>query len=421
MSETSTLPYPVAGFKLRRWHLIAAGMVVLLSGVWIVLRQQRAVDVELTSPVYEDIESTVSATGTVTPAVDFAARAAFAGIVDKLYVHVGESVRQGQLLAYLRDQYAGSRVKSAQAALQAAELNDQNLKMNGSNEERIAEATELEHATSEQAAAAKALATLQQLRQAGSASDAEVANATQHLGASNAALAAAQQKAHARYKPEDLKNAALKVAADKASLEAERVSYGNAHIASPIAGTVYVLPVKQYDFVQMGADILHVADLKKLAVRASFYEPDIKQLRAGEPVRITWNGAPGHTWNGRLESRPMAVSGEGVLRTGECMVTIDGDTDGLPVNTNVTVTATVQKHAHVLTLPREAVREEGAQHFVYRVSGSELKKTPVNVGLVNAMKIEITSGLDPADRVAVRVLGDGKLENNARVKPEGRN
>jgi hypothetical protein len=162
---------------------------------------------------------------------------------------------------------------------------------------------------------------------------------------------------------------------------------------------------------------VHVADLKKLSVRASFYEPDIRQLKTGEPVRITWgNGAPGRTWNGRLESKPMAVTGDGVLRTGVCTVDITSDTDGLPVNTSVTVTASVQKHSHVLTLPREAVRDEGPNHFVYRLVGGRLKQTPVQIGLVNAMKAEITSGLKSDDQVAVHAEAGGSLRNNIRVK-----
>ena len=69
---------------------------------------------------------------------------------------------------------------------------------------------------------------------------------------------------HFERRPEDFRNAEAKIAADKARLVAERVSYNNAHIASPIAGTVYLLPVKQYDFVQMGTDLLHVANVDKL-------------------------------------------------------------------------------------------------------------------------------------------------------------
>jgi HlyD family secretion protein len=417
MSDVSTVASKPRIFKLTRKHLIIAGAILLIVAFAVFLYRDRAIEIQSVSPVYEDIETTVSATGNVKPTNDFAARATLAGIVDQVFVHLGQKVKPGQKLLQLRDQFAQSRIDNARAALLSSELNAENMRQNGSKEDNIAQESDLERAQNEQNAASKALATVQQLRKLGSASDAEVVSASQRLDTANAALRAARTKSQARYRPEDLKSTEAKIAADKASLAAERVSYKNANIVSPIEGTVYLLPVNRYDFVQIGADLVHVADLKKLSVRASFYEPDIRLLKTGEPVRITWgSGAPGRTWKGRLESKPMAVTGEGVLRTGVCTVRITSDTDGLPVNTSVTVTATVQKHSHVMTLPREAVRDEGSGHFVYRVVGEHLEKTPVQTGLVNAMRAEITSGLKSNDQVAVHALDGETLRDNLHIK-----
>jgi RND family efflux transporter MFP subunit len=260
---------------------------------------------------------------------------------------------------------------------------------------------------------------VQQLQEVGSASDAEVLAAKQRLDTANAVLQAARQKSGSRYGPDDLKIAETKVAAEKASLEAERVSYANAHIVSPISGIVYLVPVARYDFVQMGTDLLHVADLEKLKVTANFYEPQINDLNPGEPVRVTWTGAPDRTWSGKIQSKPLAVSGDGVVRVARCIVELDDKAADLPVNTNVTLTATVEKRLHVLTLSRQAVRVEGPRHYVYKIVNGDLKKTPVEVGLFNASKIEITKGLRSGDRVAIRAPGQEKLIDKMRVKQQG--
>lgn len=416
-SNVSTLSAKPHAFVLTRRPFVIAAAVVALIGVTVLLFRQRAIEVELIAPQYEDVESTVSAKGSVVPTNDFAARSTFSGIVDNVYAHLGQRVERGQKLLQLRDQFADARVDNARAALLTAELNDENVRSNGSKDDQIAQASDLRKAQDEQAAASKSFATIQQLRQVGSTSDAEVIAAKQRLDTANAALAAAQQRSQARYSPQDLKSAEAKIAAQKANLAGERVSYQNANVISPIEGTVYLLPVNRYDFVQMGADLVHVADLKKLSVRASFYEPDIKELKSGELVKVTWpTGAPGRSWEGRIEAKPMAVTGDGVLRTGVCTVEIMSDTDGLPVNTSVTVTATVEKHSHVMTLPREAVQDEGSRHFVYRVDGGTLEKRPVEVGLVNAMKAEIKSGLNENDQVAVHAKGGDALRDGVRVK-----
>ena len=401
-----------------RWRLLLGIVVValLVSGVF--LYRERAVEVQVTSPAFEDIESTVSATGTVIPANDFAARATFAGIVDQIDVKVGQQVHPGEMLLRMRDQYAASRVANARAALETAELNDENVRMNGSQEDRIAAQSDIARAQAEQQSAQKALATLKLLRQGGSASDAEVLAAQQRVQTADAALRAAQQRTQSRYRPEDLKNAELKIAADKATLTAERVSYRNANVVSPIAGTAYLIPVRPYDFVQMGADLVHVADLTKMSVQASFFEPDIKQIKVGEPVRVTWSGAPGRTWRGQIDTKPMAVMGDAVLRTGQCMVKLEDGTDGVPVNTSVTVIVTIDRHTHAMTLPREAVRTQDGRHFVYRVVDERLKETPVEVGLANPSRIEITSGLRSQDRVAAHVSDGGRLIDHLRIRVE---
>ena len=404
--------------RFRRRTLLLVAAVIAVSIVSFAFRD-RGVEVQVVSPLIGDIESTVSTTGRVAPSFDFPARSTFAGIVDRIYVHVGQRVHRGQLLVEMRDQYAASRLAGARAALRSAELSDQNVQSNGSKEDQIAEASDLERARSDQALAAQTLSTVEQLRRSGSASDAEVFAATQRKEAADAALDAATQRSRSRYREADIRSAEAKVAADKLTLAAEDVSYRNAHIQSPISGTVYLVPVNQYDFVQMGADLLHVADLTNLIVRASFFEPDIAQLHINDPVRVTWAGAPGRTWYGRLISRPMAVTTQGEIHTGECTASVRASGSDLPINTNVTVVVTLDKHTHVLTLPREAVHMEGSQHFVYRVVGSRLKKTPVRVGLINPSEIEITSGLNSRDRVVLHARGSEQLKDNMRVSAGG--
>src|SRR3569833_2867180 len=88
MSDVSTLPVKTHDFVLTRRHLIVAGVLLILFVVAVLLYRQRAIEVQLVSPAFEDIETTVSATGNVITTNDFAARATFAGIVDNIYVQL---------------------------------------------------------------------------------------------------------------------------------------------------------------------------------------------------------------------------------------------------------------------------------------------------------------------------------------------
>jgi len=398
----------------RRFYLL---LLVLAAAVTLViwLLERQKVDVEVVSPVRQDIETTVSSSGVVTPTHDYPIRANFTGLIEKIYVHLGERVQAGQMLVRMKDQYAIPRLDTARSALKASELSLQNAEQNGSQDDRIGYAAELERDQTERDDAAASLAMLQKLEQRGSVSQAEVLNGQRRLKLADAALANLHQRMTDRYSPADIASLEAKVRADQDTLSAERVSWANANISSPISGTVYFLPVSQYDFVPGGSELMHVADLKQFEVRADFYEADMGKLQVGEPVIIRWEGAPDKTWIGKVVARPMAVNRNGPVNVGQCIIALNGPLDGLPVNGTVTVLVQTQKHVNALTLPRQAVFDGESGHFVYLVDHGRLRKTPVNTGLFSAMSVEITSGLSDHDVVALRAVGGGQLRNGRRV------
>ena len=389
--------------------------IALGLGAWIYLRQEHTVDVRTVSPVYEDIVATVSSTGVVTPAREFQARANFSGIVEKIYVRVGQKVRAGQLLLYLKDQYATSRVDAARAALADAELALRKAEKNGSQVDLIGDNSNLARARMDRDNAAADLATLKKLERRGSASEAEVLSGTRRLGLADATLRDTQERIKERYTPAEIQSLKAKVRAEEDALAAERISWANANVSTPVSGTVYLVPVSQYDFVPAGTVLMDVSGLKQMEVRANFYEDDVGKLQVGEPATIQWDGAPGKVWTGKVISRPMAVERTGSLPTGECVIALTSPADGLPINSSVVAQVQWQKHSHVLALPRSAVREQGANQFVYRIVDGRLRETPIKTGIFDAMQIEITSGITNRD-VVVLGSSDGKvLRDGLRV------
>lgn len=401
--------------KLRPWQIAALVIGGLTAAAAIAAATRTKATVRVASPTYQDIEITVSTMGTVLPAHDFPARANFTGLVETIYVRLGEKVRAGQMLVRMKDQYAVPRLEKAKAELQEDEVNEQNVLSNGSQEDRIASRAELVRAQTERSQAASALNEMEEIAKNGSVTQAELDAAKQRLSVADANLASLQKRMTQRYSAKDLQSWKDKVAADQATLQAEKVSWGNANITTPIAGTVYLLPTQVYDFVPAGTDLLHVADLSKVQIRANFDEADVGQLRVGMPVNVTWDGKPGTTWHGHIAAQPLAVSRSGDRTVGQCIIALDGDHGDLPVNTNVAVIAITAKHAHVLTIPREALRTQDAAHFVYRVEDGKLKRTPVETGLFSAMRVEITKGLRPEDTIALRALNNVELADNMRV------
>ena len=400
---------------LRPWQSAVLVVVLAVVVAAVYANTRTKAEVRVIHPAYGDLESTVSSTGTVTPLNDYPARANFTGQVEKIYVHVGEKVHAGQMLVRLKDQYAVPRLEKARADLADAELTEQNLLHNGSQEDRIGSRADQVKAQTEREQAAAALEAMQKIEKNGSVSGAEMEAAKQRLQTADANLAALNKKLTNRYSPLDIQSCKEKVAAGRAAVQAEKISWANANISTPIAGTVYVMPVRLWDFVPAGGAMLHVADLSKIQVRANFEEPDMAKLYVGQAVSVTWDGAPGRTWHGHLESKPLGVTRSGARSVGECIITLDDDKGDLPIDTNVAVIVSVEKKQHVLNIPREALHSENGAHFVYVVDGGHLKRRPIETGLASAMSIEIKGGLSPQDALVLHANDDQKLSDGMRV------
>lgn len=404
--------------RIKPWQVILLLTATVIVAAAAYSTRRKVVEVQVASPAYRDLESTVATGGTVVPLHEFPARANFSGIIIDIPVHLGQKVRAGELLMTMKDQYALARVENARAALEAAEVGEQNTRNNGSPEDRIGFAEDRRRAVEEKQQAEAALSTLKELRQKGSVSDAEVAAGAQRLQVANETLRALDAKDRQRFTAKDLAGAKVKVAAARAALSAERVSYNNANITSPISGTVFLIPVNQYDFVPMGADLLRVADLTKIQVHADFDEPDIAKLHTGEPVKIGWEGRPNRVWHGHVVHAPMAVTAAGPRNIGQCTIAVD-DADGdLPADSHVTVTVTIDTHRHALAIPREALYTDGQSRFVYRVINGRLAKTVVRVGISDLFQAEITSGLTTNDVIALKAPHGEPLTDHLRVITE---
>jgi HlyD family secretion protein len=221
-----------------------------------------------------------------------------------------------------------------------------------------------------------------------------------------------------RYSAPDRARAEAQLADARAGVAAAQKGYANVNVRSPLEGTVYSIPVARYDFVQAGEDLMDVADLNKIQIRAYFDEPEIGNLAVGQAVQILWEGKPNRVWHGHVSRVPTTVIAYGTRSVGECIIAVDDAKEDLLPNTNVTVTVTTQQRFNVLSIPREALHTEGsARDFVYRVVHNKLVVTPVHVGVVNLTRVEITGGLTDKDTVALGATNSNRdLSNGLAVK-----
>lgn len=395
---------------------ILLGAIVLLI---LLIRSftRDVVEIRAAPVTYQNLINTLHTNGKVEPIANFRAHAPAPGVVAKILVKVGQTVKPGELLLQMDDADAKARLAAANAALRTAQANLHDLEQGGTTGERIALSGDLSRQKTQQQQAMQNLASLKQLQQKGAASASEVASAEQRLQTINSGLQNLQMRSTQSYSAPDRARAEAQLANAKADVAAAQKGYAGVDVRSPLAGTVYSIPVAQYDFVPAGEDMVDVADLSKMQIRAYFDEPEIGTLAVGQAVKIEWDAEPNKIWHGHVSRVPTTVIRFGTRNVGEAIISVDDAHNDLLPNTNVTVTVTTKQRFNVLSIPREALHTEGPRDYVYRVVNNKLVVTPVHTGVVNLTRAEITGGLTDKDTVALGPTSSNRdLSNGLRVK-----
>src|SRR6202041_3689829 len=102
---------------------------------------------------------------------------------------------------------------------------------------------------------------------------------------------------------------------------------------------------------------------------------------------------PERTWQGTVTVIPAVIKLHGTRNVGETTCVVDNHDFKLLPNVNVGVTIVTAEHRDVLTVPREAIRQEDSKTYVYQIVENELRRRYVQTSISNPTQVEITRGL----------------------------
>src|SRR5579872_5341894 len=401
----------------HRWFVAAvaiAAAVLLFAS----LSRDPAVPVRAVTAERSTIRSVVSTNGKVEPLQNFEAHTPIGTTVKKLFVREGEHVKKGQLLVQLNDAKARSQAAQAKAQVLTADADFSGIQSGGNREELLTLDSQIVKARSASETAQRNLDALHRLQEQNAASPGEVKNTEDQLKRADADLNLLLQKQKNRYsQPEITRVEAQKSEAQAAYTAAEDV-LSQLNIRAPFNGVVYSLPVLQGAYLNPGDLVLQEADLSKVRVRAFVDEPDIGRLTPGQRIDVTWDAMPERTWKGTVNVIPTVIKLHGTRNVGETTCIVDNSDFKLLPNINVGVTIITAEHRDVLTVPREAVRQEDSKVYVYQIINNELQRHYVQTSISNLTQVEVTAGLPENAFVALGPINSNSkpLRNGVAVK-----
>lgn len=386
--------------KRSRWPLVLGILLILLIASGFALArwfgkpkpipQEKIVKVER-----GEIARSVVAVGQVEPLSKVEVKSKANGIIQALLVDVGDTVREGQVLADLDKESLDAQVRQARASLEAEQAN---LQVAAAAEARArieADNPETEFLRREfervKALVEVNIASSQALDDAQKNHEMSV-NRKQLLEAAARSATAQVNQARAR------------VAAAQAVLDQAEESRRHATIRSPIQGVVLTRDTEVGDAVSsilnLGSAatlIMTLGDMSSVYVEGQIDEADVGKIRNDMPVRTRVESFPGEPFEGKVTRiGPMGRKKDNVT-TFEVRVSIANPQGRLRVNMSANAEVVLEDRKDTLLIPESAViydRDGKASvHQLDPKAPAGYRSVAIKTGISNGQRREILEGV----------------------------
>jgi membrane fusion protein (multidrug efflux system) len=205
----------------------------------------------------------------------------------------------------------------------------------------------------------------------------------------------------------DALQTAVKV--DEAALALARARLDKTRLTAPFDGVLGLRRVSVGDYLNPGQDIVNLEDITPIKLDFRVPEGYLSELKPGQPITVRVDAFANEVFSGQVAAIDPRVSAEdrSIAIRGE----IPNDDGRLRPGLFARVGLVLATRADALTLPEQAIVPQRDGHFVYRVLDGKAVRTPVTLGLRQAGRVEILSGLSAGEWVVTAghlKLADGK-------------
>jgi HlyD family secretion protein len=412
--------------KKLRWviliALIAVGGLILYRG-WASSEKRSAsqrlnreeIPVQISPVVHEDLTYSLVANGDIAPLMQVDLFPKVSGYLEKISVQMGDSVRQGQVIAQIDRAEFLQKVKEieakvAQARAQYAELEA------GTRAEDIREAEE----AVKQAQSRFNNAKLQRERvlalydrQVISKKEADVSEMDYNV--TEAQLAASEQhlkslKEGARL---EVRAASLgKLKEMEAVLAQEQIRLQNTQIVAPFSGEIVRRNVDNGSLLSPSTPVVTLVHLETLKVVANVLEKDISLVKIGMKVKILTEAYPDKPFEGTIVRINKAL--DLATRTLQTEINVPNPGRLLKPGMFARIEVALKEKPGALVVPRTSVLGEEGKQFVFTVEGNQAFRKPVVTGIEQEGLIEIVEGVKEGDKIVVR--GQESLRDRSTIR-----
>ena len=398
--------------KMIYWLL--ALLVFAALGWFAISWKNAAPEIRFTTVKSEDLVDTLNTNGKAEPISWAAVRAERAGKLGEIRVQKGSIVTSGAIIALLENDEARIGLQAAEARVTQVQGDQQTVKQGGSSSALAELDANISRSRVEKTNLDQELATTERLVVKKAAPAQEAALLRGRLKVIVEQIRGLQDRRAALVSPgeQTAVNGRLKEAQAAVALAKEKMEQGS--LRTPLEGVVFQVDLRPGAFVNPGDVVANVGRIDTMRVNVYVDEPELGRVAVGQSVNITWDARVGKNWIGTVEKMPVQIIALGNRQVGEVLVSIANPGGDLPPGANINAAVRSRTAPKATTIPKEAIRRENGVTGVFLLEGDKVTWKPIETGISNVSRMQVTSGLKPGDRIALAT--DTPLRTGTLVK-----
>lgn len=326
----------------------------------------RVVSVELAQVVRGELREELMLTGALKPkeSVDIVPKAT--GRIERLTVQVGDTVKQGELIAELEDDELLQRVRRAEASIAVNAASVQQRR------------AELDNVKAN-------LSRSQQLFNEGLLSPQEFDQQKTSLAMTEAQVELAQAQQEQA----------------EAELRELNIQLEQTKIYAPLPGEIAQRLVDEGALVGATTPIVRIVNLSTMVSQGNVPERSVGKLRVGALTEVQVDALPGETFRGRVARIAPVLD----AATRSALIEIDIPNPGKTLKAEMfaRIRLDLGTTREATLIPRDALVYRGQQPGVYVVEGETPIFRPIETGMTRENQVEVLANVDPG----VEIVGRG--------------
>lgn len=315
-----------------------------------------------THPDISSIEEKLFLSGFVYPGKEIEIKPQISGVVDAVYVSIGDKIKEGDPIASISLVPNSSEVEQLTSSVNLARINLESIRLRYERQKQLYDAKAISRADFE---------TIEQ----------EYKTAQENYSTAERQL--------------DLRKKGKRL--------------GTNLVRASTSGVVIDIPVKVGSSVMErsgynpGTTVAVLAGTDHFLFKANVPERHIGSLEVGMPVTLSLLALDSL----QIDATIMTISSKGEMQSGavkfpiEATFTIEGDSRTIRSGYSATAELLLRRVESVVTLPEKSINFKGDTSFVYVTDSlkREVREREVRLGISDGDKVEILSGVSPKDYV----------------------